>query len=99
MGSGGIWTYLVQETVSPELADASLAFWFLFVFLVKKKKAAGNCRESFLSFFLSSEDGACLSNSSTCVYSQSFSHIQLSVAPWTVTLQAPLSLGFPRQGY
>ena len=101
MGSDGIWTYLVQETVSPELADASLAFWLLFVFLVKKKKAAGNCGESFLSFFffLSSEDGVYLSNSSTCVCSQSLSHIQLSVAPWTVTLQAPLSMGFPRQGY
>ena len=28
-----------------------------------------------------------------------FSHVQLSVTPWTVAHQAPLSLGFSRQGY
>ena len=38
MGNDGFWTYLVRETVSPELADASLAFWLLIAFLVKKKK-------------------------------------------------------------
>ena len=95
VGSGPTWSrrqFLLSWLMPLWLFGFSLFFWL-------KKKAAGNCRESFLSFFLSSEDGACLSNSSTCVYSQSFSHIQLSVAPWTVTLQAPLSLGFPRQGY
>ena len=51
MGSGGIWTYLVQETVSPELADASLAFWFLFVFLVKKKKQQEIVENLFFLFF------------------------------------------------
>ena len=28
-----------------------------------------------------------------------FSRVQLSVTPWTVARQAPLSLGFPRQEY
>ena len=28
-----------------------------------------------------------------------FSHVQLSVTPWTVTHQAPLSMGFSRQEY
>ena len=28
-----------------------------------------------------------------------FSHIQLFVTLWTATLQAPLSMGFPRQEY
>ena len=27
------------------------------------------------------------------------SHVQLFVTPWTVALQAPLSMGFPRQEY
>ena len=30
---------------------------------------------------------------------QSLSHVHLSVTPWTVALQAPLSMGFPRQEY
>ena len=30
---------------------------------------------------------------------QSLSHVQLSVAPWTVALQAPLSMEFCRQEY
>ena len=28
-----------------------------------------------------------------------FSHVQLSATPWTVTCQAPLSMGFSRQEY
>ena len=28
---------------------------------------------------------------------QSLSHVQLFVTPWTITLQAPLSMGFPNQ--
>ena len=28
-----------------------------------------------------------------------FSHLQLFVTPWTIALQAPLSMGFSRQGY
>ena len=28
-----------------------------------------------------------------------FSHVQFCVTPWTVTLQAPLSMGFSRQQY
>ena len=28
-----------------------------------------------------------------------FSRVQLSVTPWTVARQAPLSMGFPRQEY
>ena len=51
VGSDGIWTYLVQETVSPELADASLAFWLLFVFLVKKKKQQEIVENLFFLFF------------------------------------------------
>ena len=27
------------------------------------------------------------------------SHVQLFATPWTVALQAALSMGFPRQGY
>ena len=30
---------------------------------------------------------------------QSLSHVHLSVTPWTVALQAPLSIGFSRQEY
>ena len=30
---------------------------------------------------------------------QSLSHVQHFVTPWTVTCQAPLSMGFSRQGY
>ena len=33
-----------------------------------------------------------------CVFSR-FSHVQLFATPWTVTRQAPLSLGFSRQEY
>ena len=33
-----------------------------------------------------------------CMLSQ-FSHVQLFVTPWTVALQAPLSMGFSRQEY
>ena len=34
-----------------------------------------------------------------CVHTQSLSHVQLSVTPWTVAQQAPLSMGFSRQEY
>ena len=30
---------------------------------------------------------------------QLLSHVRLFVTPWTVAPQAPLSMGFPRQGY
>ena len=33
------------------------------------------------------------------VRAQMLSHVQLFVTPWTVACQAPLSMGFPRQGY
>ena len=36
---------------------------------------------------------------STCVRAQSLSHVQLLATLWTVALQAPLSMGFPRQEY
>jgi len=32
-------------------------------------------------------------------YSWSFRRVRLSVTPWTVACQAPLSMGFSRQGY
>ena len=32
-------------------------------------------------------------------YTQWLSHVQLFAIPWTVTHQAPLSMGFPRQEY
>ena len=35
----------------------------------------------------------------TCSCGQLLSHAQLFVTPWTITLQASLSLGFPRQEY
>ena len=34
-----------------------------------------------------------------CLCVQSLSPVQLSVTPWTVAHQAPLSMGFPRQEY
>ena len=34
-----------------------------------------------------------------CVCAQLLSHVQLYVIPWTATVQAPLSMKFPRQGY
>ena len=34
-----------------------------------------------------------------CAHAQLLSHVQLFVTPWTVALQASLSMGFPRQGY
>ena len=33
------------------------------------------------------------------MHAQLLSHIQLFVTPWTVALQAPLSMGFSRQEY
>ena len=33
------------------------------------------------------------------VYAQSLSHVRLSVAPWTVACQAPLSMELSRQEY
>ena len=34
-----------------------------------------------------------------CVYAQSLSHVQLFATQWTVTQEAPLSMGFSKQGY
>ena len=34
-----------------------------------------------------------------CVCAELLSHVWFLAAPWTVAHQAPLSLGFPRQGY
>ena len=36
---------------------------------------------------------------STCVRAQSLSHVRIFATLWTVALQAPLSMGFPRQEY
>ena len=33
------------------------------------------------------------------LHAQSLSHVQLSVTPWTVARQAPLSMGLSRQEY
>ena len=33
------------------------------------------------------------------MHAQSLSHIQFFSTPWTIVLQAPLSMGFPRQEY
>ena len=33
------------------------------------------------------------------VYMCSLNHVQLFATPWTITCQAPLSVGFPRQEY
>ena len=38
-------------------------------------------------------------SSSACTRAKSLSRVQLSVTPWTAARQAPLSLGFSRQGY
>ena len=41
-----------------------------------------------------------MSTGSVCVCMLShFSHVQLSVTRWTIALQAPLTMGFSRQGY
>ena len=34
-----------------------------------------------------------------CAVLSGFSHVQLFATPWTITLQAPLSMGFPLQEY
>ena len=34
-----------------------------------------------------------------CAVVSCFSHVQLFVTPWTIALQAPLSMGFSRQEY
>ena len=39
----------------------------------------------------------CISRSEIVGCAQSLSHVHLSVTPWTVALQAPLPMGFPRQ--
>ena len=45
--------------------------------------------------FISLEALTCM-----CAHALShFSHVRLFVTPWTVALQAPLSMGFSRQGY
>ena len=36
---------------------------------------------------------------STCLHAQLLSRAQLFTTPWTVACQAPLSMGFSRQGY
>ena len=36
---------------------------------------------------------------SPCIHAQSLSCVPLFATPWNVALQAPLSMGFPRQGY
>ena len=36
---------------------------------------------------------------SPCMHAQSLSCVPLFATPWSVALQAPLSMGFPRQGY
>ena len=40
-----------------------------------------------------------LNMSSLCVCAQSFSHVCLFAAPWTVVCQASLSMGFSQQEY
>ena len=49
-----------------------------------------------IQFFLTM---AMLTSPYSCVCAQSLSHIWLFGTPWTVTLQAPLSVGFSRQEY
>ena len=39
----------------------------------------------------------CVYTHTACVYSQSLSRVQLFATQWTVTYQAPLSMGFSRQ--
>ena len=45
------------------------------------------------------DDGGQGNDCLLCQSAQSFSHVQLSAAPWTVAHQAPLSLEFSRQEY
>ena len=42
-------------------------------------------------------EGDSKSRKTNCMCPQSRSHIHLSATPWTVALQAPLSMGFSRQ--
>ena len=49
-----------------------------------------------------SESGCCTLKTNTTMetnYACLFSRVHLSVTPWTVARQAPLSVGFSRQGY
>ena len=41
-----------------------------------------------------SSPGVCV-----CVHAQSLNCVSLFATPWTIVLQAPLSMGFPRQEY
>ena len=40
-----------------------------------------------------------MSQITTCIHAKLISHVRLFVTPWTVAHQAPLSMGFSRQGY
>ena len=41
----------------------------------------------------------CVDNLNAAAVIQSLRHVQLFETPWTIACQAPLSIGFPRQGY
>lgn len=79
-------TCFIQKKVSVKLTDGFMAFWLLFVFLIKKKKKyAGNCRKSIM-FFLSSEDEACIYQSTYIIYTTA------EISPWNWPLALPLHI-------
>ena len=47
----------------------------------------------------SSDRGSKHNSTGVCIHAQSLSRVRVFGTPWTVTHQAPLSIGFPRQEY
>ena len=61
----------------------------------KELLAPGNCRSPVAPY----SSNLCQQFVCVCVCAHALSHVQLSVTPWTVACQAPLSTGFSRQEY
>ena len=53
----------------------------------------------FLEYFWNNLTAFCPRATCVCVYIQLLSHVKLFANPWTVTHQALLPMGFPRQEY
>ena len=58
-----------------------------------------NMIHPFLEYFRNNLIAFCPRATGVCVYIQLLSHVQLFANPWTITHQALLSMGFPRQEY
>ena len=97
----------VKHTILSDISHFCFFFFFLSHFLIQLLK----CKSSFC---LSHSSNHCHSESAFAVQGPYIRHplwlwdcmdscvlcsFQLLVTPWTVTLWAPLSMGFPRQEY